>query len=43
MIAVFRGVRVRVIEITGAYAWVQYPGSDNRRRVRVSDLEAVPA
>lgn len=39
MDAYFRGNRVRILEITGAYAWVQFPDSDNSRRVKVSDLD----
>lgn len=36
MVAYFRGNRVR---IPGYYAWVQFPDSDNSRRVNVSDSD----
>lgn len=37
----FRGSLVTVTEISGKHAWVTFQGSDNSRRVLISDLEDV--
>lgn len=41
MKAYFRGSLVTILELDSRYAWVQFPDSDNRRRVQRWELDFV--